>query len=71
MSLSMKKREGNGTTECTLCGDECESVIHVLWECPAYKDMANPYNYTRTTIRVIIGKLRFKLRTLLGEASKL
>ena len=19
-----------------LCGDECESVVHVLWECPVY-----------------------------------
>ena len=25
-----------GTEECTLCGAECESVVHVLWECPAY-----------------------------------
>ena len=25
-------------TQCVLCGDECESVVHVLWECPAYKD---------------------------------
>ena len=22
--------------ECELCGNECESVSHVLWECPAY-----------------------------------
>ena len=22
--------------ECTLCGDECESVVHVLWECSTY-----------------------------------
>ena len=22
--------------ECTLCGAECESVVHVLWECSAY-----------------------------------
>ena len=28
----------NGLTECILCGDECESVVHVLWECPAYED---------------------------------
>ena len=27
-------REGN--SECTLSGDECESVVHVLWECSAY-----------------------------------
>ena len=23
-------------TECSLCGDECENVSHVLWECSAY-----------------------------------
>ena len=22
--------------ECTLCSVKCESVVHVLWECPAY-----------------------------------
>ena len=22
--------------ECTLCGAECESVVHVLWECSTY-----------------------------------
>ena len=22
--------------ECSLCGDECENVSHVLWECSAY-----------------------------------
>ena len=27
------------TRQCTLCGAECESVVHVLWECPAYKDI--------------------------------
>ena len=27
-------REGN--KECELCGNECESVSHVLWECSAY-----------------------------------
>ena len=25
-----------GKTECSLCGDECENVSHVLWECSAY-----------------------------------
>ena len=29
-----KGREGK--VECTLCGAEYESVIHVLWECLAY-----------------------------------
>ena len=22
-----------GKTECSLCGNECENVSHVLWEC--------------------------------------
>ena len=25
-----------GKLECTLCGAECESVVHMLWECTAY-----------------------------------
>ena len=29
-------REGN--EECELCGNECESVSHVLWECSAYSN---------------------------------
>ena len=33
-----RHRERNGRTECVLCGDEYESVVHVLWECPVYKD---------------------------------
>ena len=24
--------------ECLLCDNECESVSHVLWECPAYRE---------------------------------
>ncbi len=28
----------NGRIGCVLCGDECESVVQVLWECPVYKD---------------------------------
>ena len=29
-------RGREGILECTLCGAECESVVHVLWECSAY-----------------------------------
>ena len=29
-----RSREGN--KECEFCGNECESVSHVLWECSAY-----------------------------------
>ena len=31
--LSFRGREGN--KECELCGNECESVSLVLWECSA------------------------------------
>ena len=33
-----RHRGRNGMTECILCANECESVIHVLWERSAYKD---------------------------------
>ena len=26
--------------QCTLCGGECESVVHVLWECPVYHSIS-------------------------------
>ena len=39
-----------------LCGDECESVVHVLWECPVYKDKREGF--------------MVKLRAILGEAFK-
>ena len=26
-------RGKNDDRQCTLCGDGCESVVHVLWEC--------------------------------------
>ena len=31
-----RHRGREGKVECILCGAECESVVHVLWECPAY-----------------------------------
>ena len=39
-----------------LCGDKWESVVHVLWECPAYKDSKEEF--------------MIKHRSTLGEASK-
>ena len=33
----------DGKKECDLCGDECESVSHVLWECPAYCDIRSDF----------------------------
>ena len=32
-----RHRGREGKSECTLCGAECESVVHVLWECTAYR----------------------------------
>ena len=29
--------------QCKLCGDECESVVHVLWECPVYDTISNTF----------------------------
>ena len=30
-----RHRGREGKTECSLCGDKCENVSHVLWECSA------------------------------------
>ena len=30
-----RHRGREGKTECSLCGNECENVSHVLWECSA------------------------------------
>ena len=31
-----RHRGREGKTECSLCGNECENVSHVFWECSAY-----------------------------------
>ena len=31
-----RQRGREGKVECSLCGAECESVVHVLRECPTY-----------------------------------
>ena len=31
-----RHRGREGKTECSLCGNACENVSHVLWECSAY-----------------------------------
>ena len=33
----------NGDRQCKLCGDECESVVHVFWECPVYDSIRNTF----------------------------
>ena len=32
-----RHRGREGKKECVLCGDECESVSHALWDCSAYR----------------------------------
>ena len=29
--------------QCKLCGEECESAVHVLWECPVYDTIRNTF----------------------------
>ena len=36
-------RDKNGDRQCKLYGDECESVVHVLWECPVYDSIRNTF----------------------------
>ena len=36
-----------------LCDDECESVVHVLWECPAYKDSREEF---KVKLKATLGK---------------
>ena len=35
--------EEGGRKECLLCDDECESVSHVLWDCPVYNTLRNDF----------------------------
>ena len=38
-----RHRGREGKSQCTLCGCECESVTHVLWECFAYSNIRNNF----------------------------
>ena len=38
-----RHRGREGRKECLLCGDECESVSHVLWEYLAYNICRNDF----------------------------
>ena len=39
MALMRRNRGREGKSECVLCGAECESVVHVLWEGSAYSNI--------------------------------
>ena len=36
-----RHRGKNDDRQCKLCGEECGSVVHVLWECPVYDTIRN------------------------------
>ena len=38
-----RHRDKNDDRQCKLCRGECESVVHVLWECPAYDSIRNNF----------------------------
>ena len=38
-----RHRGREGMKECLLCDDECESVSHVLWECPANSSLRDNF----------------------------
>ena len=38
-----RHRGREGRKECLLCDAECESVSHVLWDCPAYASIRSAF----------------------------
>ena len=38
-----RHRGREGRKECLLCDDECESISHVLWDCPVYSTLRNDF----------------------------
>ena len=38
--------------ECSICRAECDSVVHVLWECPAYSSCREGF---RAKVKELIG----------------
>ena len=38
-----RRRGKSDDRQCQLYGDECEGVVHVLWECPAYDTIRNTF----------------------------
>ena len=47
-------RVREGRKECWLCDAVCESVSHVLWDCPAYASMPSCWEIGLSTFRVLI-----------------
>ena len=49
--MNEEHSDRDGRVECTLCGAECESVIHVLWECYTYSTCR--YNFQEALKRLL------------------
>ena len=58
-------REGN--KECVLCGNECESVSQVLWECSAYSN--SRADLLKLQEKLVNGFERFDALDSLGKSS--
>ena len=56
-----RHRGRNDDRQCKLCGEECESVVHVLWECPVYDTIRSTF----------MGKLKNLLGGIFEEFSAL
>ena len=66
-----RHRGREGRKECLLCDAECESVSHVLWDCPAYVSIRSAFmlelrrELGDSTFRVLI-VLRSHLMSYMG-----
>ena len=47
-----RHRGREGKVECSICVAECGSVVHVLWECPAYSSCREGF---RAKFKELIG----------------
>ena len=43
LNEELGRHRGKNDRQCKLCGDECESVVHVLWECPVYDTIRSTF----------------------------
>ena len=47
-SINCRHMGKNGNRQCMLCREECESVVHVLWQCSVYDTISTFNNFKRT-----------------------
>ena len=50
-----------GGFHCTLCGAECESVVHVLWECSSYSTCMDNF---QEALKHLLGARYTEFKTL-------